>query len=224
MVRDRQHRAVRAELTRRLGQRGLQLTQALLAHGGDRLGRRTAQGLLGGQPVLGVDHGHDDRGARLQLVAEAMLDAALHLVPGEPAGQGTGRPADHDGGQHRRREQADDQADAAAPPQALAAQMVTRLSDADLAAEVALGQDHAFRPDRPVLHQPYQRIEVALGRLGGLVSRHDHVEGVTHGSILSEQSGTVLTCLRVIPAARYSRLRSTARSRACARDATPSLW
>ncbi len=49
------------------------------------------------------------------------LEAAVHLVLGEPAGDAAGRCAHGDGAQQGRRSQADEHAHAAAPPGALAA-------------------------------------------------------------------------------------------------------
>ncbi len=179
-VGDRQHRAVRAELARCLRQGGLQLPQALLAHRGDRLRQRTGQCPLGGQPVIAVDHRDDDRGARGELVTKALLDAAVDLVLSELADQAAHRAADGNRCEQRRREQAHHQADATAPPQALAAQVVAGLGQLHLAVGVMLDQDHALRPDRFVLDQPHKRVKVLLGQPSGRVRSHDHIEGIPH--------------------------------------------
>ena len=76
-----------------------------------------------------------------------------------------GRGADGDGGEQRRRRQADEHADAAAPAEALAAEVVAGLADVDLAVRVALDEDHALGPDLLLLDELHQRVEVLLGRL-----------------------------------------------------------
>jgi hypothetical protein len=94
---DRQHGAVRAELPDRLRQGLLQLGQVVPVHGGDRLCWRSGERLLGGHLVVTVDDRDDYRGARLELVADSVLDAAVHPVPGERADQAAGGRADSDG-------------------------------------------------------------------------------------------------------------------------------
>ena len=102
------------------------------------------QRVNGGETVVAVDDGDDDRGTRRELVTEACLDAALQLVPGEPADQAPGGGAHHDGGEHRRGEEAHDQADTTAPAQALAAQVVAGLGHLYLAVGMVLDQDDPF--------------------------------------------------------------------------------
>ena len=178
---DGQHGAVGDELERGLGKGVLEAAHALLVHGGDRLGRRAGERPLGGQAVLVVDHGDDGGRARLELLAEAALHAALDLVVHELADEAAGRGADGDGGEQRRSRQADEHADAAAPAQALAAEVVAGLADVDLAVHVALDEDHALGADLLLLDERYQRVEVLLGRLQRRIGCHDHVVAVTHG-------------------------------------------
>ena len=99
----------------------------------------------------------------------------------ELADQAAGRGADGDRGEQRRRRQADEHADAAAPAEALAAEVVAGLADVDLAVRVVLDEDHALGPDLLLLDERYQRVEVLLGRLHCRIGGHDHVVGVTHG-------------------------------------------
>ena len=178
---DRQHRAVGDELERGLGKGVLEAAHALLVHRDDRLGRRAGQRPLGGQAVLVVDHGDDGGRTRLELLAEAALHAALDLVVHELADQTAGRGADGDGGQERRSREADEHADAAAPAEALAAEVVAGLADVDLAVRVALDEDHALGADLLLLDERYQPVEVLLGRLRCRIRGHDHVVAVTHG-------------------------------------------
>jgi hypothetical protein len=63
--------------------------------------------------------------------------------------------------------------------------VVTGVADAYLPVRVVLDQDHALRPDRLVLDQPDQRVEIPLGRPDGRIGRHDHVEGVAHCLLLT---------------------------------------
>ena len=178
---DRQHRAVGDELERGLGERALEAAHALLVHGRDRLGRRAGERLLGGQPVLVVDHGDDGGCARLELLAEAALHAALDLVVHELADQAAGRGADGDGGEQRRRGQADEDADAATPAQALAAEVVAGLAHVDFPLRVTRDEDHTLRPDFLLPDERDQGVEVLLGRLHCRIRSHDHVITVTHG-------------------------------------------
>ena len=71
----------------------------------------------------------------------------------ELADEAAGRGADGDGGEQRRRRQADEHADAAAPAEALAAEVVAGLADVDLAVRVALDEDHALGPDLLLLDE-----------------------------------------------------------------------
>jgi hypothetical protein len=98
----------------------------------------------------------------------------------EFADQAARRAADYDRAQQGRREQAHDQAHAAAPPHALPAQVVTGLGDLHLAVCAMLNQDHALGSDRLVLHPQHQGVEVLLRRPSRRVRRHDHVKHVSH--------------------------------------------
>ena len=183
-VRDRQHGAVGVELAGRLRQRVLQAPDALLVHLDDRLGRR-GQGALGGQAVLLVDHRDDGGGARLELVAHTRLEAAVDLVLGEPADHAAGGGADGDRAEHRRRRQADEHADAAAPAGALAAQVAAGVGDVDLAGLVARDEDHPVGLDLLLLDEPNELVEVLLGRLERRVAGQDQIECVAHGPSLA---------------------------------------
>jgi hypothetical protein len=166
--------------TRRLGEGALQPAKAVLVHRRDGLGRRAGERLLGGETIVFVDDGDDRRRARLELLAEPRLEAALDLVLGELADDAAGRRADCRRGEQRRRRQADQDADAAAPAHALAAEVVAGLRDADPAVLVVLDEDHALALDLLVLDELDQPVEVLLGRLDGLVAGHDHIEPVSH--------------------------------------------
>ena len=120
-----------------------------------------------------VDDRDDGRRARLELLAEALLEAAVDLVLGELADDAAGGGADGDRGEQRRRGQADEDADAAAPAHALAAEVVAGLRDADLAALVVLDEDDALALDLLVLDELHQPVEILLGRLDGRVAGHD---------------------------------------------------
>ena len=84
-------------------------------------------------------------------------------------------------GEQRRRRQADEHADAAAPAHALAAEVVAGLRDADLAALVVLDEDQALALDLLVLDELHEPVEVLLGRLDGRIRGHDERERVAHG-------------------------------------------
>jgi hypothetical protein len=105
-------------------------------------------------------------------------------VLGEPADQAAGGGADRDRAEQGRREQADQEADAAAPAQALAAQVVARLGHGDLATLVFFDEDDAFALDLLALDQLHEPVKVLLGRLDGRVAGHDDVIRVAHGSLL----------------------------------------
>ena len=182
-VGDRQHRAVGIELACRLGQRLLEAPDALLVHGDERFGRRV-QRPLGGETVLIVDHRDDRGGARLELVAHASLEATVHLVLGEPADQRTSAGADGDRAEHGRRRQADEHADAAAPPGALAAEVAARVGHVHHAGCVACDEDHAVGLDLFLLDEPHERVEVLLGLLKRRVAGQDQVECVAHDRLL----------------------------------------
>ena len=119
-VRDRQHRAVGAELAGGRRQRLLEGADAVVLHLGDGLHRRAGQRLLGRQPVGVVDDGDDAGRARRELLPDPRLDAALYTVPGERARHAAGRRPDHGRGEQRRREQADHDTHPAAPAESLA--------------------------------------------------------------------------------------------------------
>ena len=155
-----------------------------LVHRGDRLGRRAGERLLGGQLVVGVDDGDDGGRARLELLAQAGLEAAVDLVLGEPADDAAGRGADGDGASSGGAARPTSDADAAAPARALAAQVVAGVGDVDLAGLVAADQDHAVGPDLLLLDELAQLVEVLLGRLERRVGGQDQVVGVAHNASL----------------------------------------
>jgi hypothetical protein len=189
LVRDRQHGAVGAELAGRLCERLLQPAETVFVHRGDGLGRRAGERALGLEPVLLVDDRDYCGGAGLELLAQTLLEPAADLVPGEPADEAAGGGADGDRGQQRWSREADEHAHAAAPAHALAAEMVTGLGHADLAALVVLDEDEALALDLLVLDESHEPVEVLLGRLGGRVRGHDDRECVAHWSLLGPRDG-----------------------------------
>ena len=153
-----------------------------LSIGATDLASASPSAMLGGEPVFGLDHGDDRSGARLELVAHALLEAALHLVFGELADDAAGSDADGDRGEQRRSREADEHAHTAAPAHALAAEVVAGLRDADLAALVVLYEDETFALDCLVLDERDERVEVLLGRFKCRVGCQDQIERVAHGS------------------------------------------
>ena len=111
------------------------------------------------------------------------LEPAVDLVLGELADDAAGGGADGDRGEQRRRGEADQDAHAAAPAHALAAEVVAGLRDADLAALVVLDEDDALALDLLVLDELHQLVEVLLGCLDALIAGHDDRERVAHWSL-----------------------------------------
>ena len=149
----------------------LRPAQPFLSIGATDLAGEPASACSAASRSLVVDD-RDDRGrARLELLADARLEAALELVLGELADHAAGGGADGDRREQRRRGEADQDADAAAPAHALAAEVVAGLRDADLAALVVLDEDHAVALDLLVLDELHELVEVLLGRLDAPGSR-----------------------------------------------------
>ena len=164
-VGNRQHGAIGIELARGFGQGILETFIVTVA---TDLAGESAMACSAARRSSLADDGEDGRHARLELLAEATLDAALQLVLGELADQRAGRSAHDHRGQHRRGDQTDEETDAAAPAHALAAQVVAGLVDDDLALLVFLDQDHAVGLDLLALDELHQRVEVLLRRLDSL--------------------------------------------------------
>ena len=181
-VGDRQHGAIGVELAGRFGEGVLEAAHTLLVHRGDRLGRGAAQRHLGRHAVCGVDHRNDRGGARLQLVAHAGLEAAVHLVLGELADDASCRGTDRGRREKRWRGKTYEHADAAAPAHALAAEMAARVGDVDFAGFIARDEDHAVGADLLVLDECDECVEVPLGRLQRRIGRQDEIERIAHWS------------------------------------------
>ena len=177
-VGDRQHGAIRVELTCGFGEGIFQVSDA--RHGGYRLGEGLGERLLGCQAAVVVDDGHDGGRARLELLAEAALQAATDFVRREFPQECAAGSTDDGGRQQGRSSQPDRDADAAAPTHTLAAQMVAGLVDGDATLLVLLYQDHALGLDLLVLDQLHQPVEVLLGRLKALVARQKNALRFAH--------------------------------------------
>ena len=80
----------------------------------------------------------------------------------ELAEQRAGRGAHDDRAQQRRRHETHEHARPGPPPHSLAAEVIARLLQVDLALGVALDEDHALRPDDLVADELHDRVEVRL--------------------------------------------------------------
>ncbi len=183
LVGDRQARAVRSELAGGFGQGGLEVGEAV--HRCDRMSRRARQRPLGGEAIVGVDQRNDRGGADGQVLAEFLVQLGVDLLLRELADESADSTADDHGAEHRRVEQPDEDADATAPSQALAAEVVGRVGDLDVALGGMFDQDDAVGPDALVGHRRAQRVEVLACGIGGRVRRHQEFEGVAHWEDLS---------------------------------------
>ena len=94
---------------------------------------------------------------------------------GELADRGAAGRADGDGGEQLRLQQPDDEPDAAAPAQAVAAHVVAGADDAHLTVLVVLDEDHALDLDLLGLDERGDGVEVALGDVEVLVGAHEDV-------------------------------------------------
>jgi hypothetical protein len=159
--RDGQHRAVGVELAHRLGQPVLQVVEPGPSIGSDRLRRRAGEGLLGGS-----------RSSVSTMVMMAAMPG-LRLAPrpsssptracaSRTADEAAGCGPDGDRGEHRRRREADEHADAATPAHALAAEVVAGLGDATSPSSRLLDQDGALAADLLGPDAPHQLVEVLL--------------------------------------------------------------
>ncbi len=131
---------------------------------------------LDDETVVGVDERDDHGPTGGELLAQVLPEARIDLLLGEPAHEPTHRPTDDDGAEHRRVEEADEHADAATPPEALAPEMVGGVGHLHLPVGSVFDEDDAVGRDRPVGHECRQRIEVVLGRIDRRVGRHDQFE------------------------------------------------
>ena len=123
-IRDRQHRAVRAELPHRLAERLLQRAHALLVALDDRPEQRARERLLDTEPLLVVEDRDDPGRPRRQVLADLVAKLLLDLVAGEPAQHPARDRPDGDGREQRRREQANREPDPAAPARSFTAEVV----------------------------------------------------------------------------------------------------
>ena len=119
---------------------------AVLVGLGDGLRGRARQRLLDREPVLVVEDRDDTRGPRRQLVGDP-FHARLHLRSANLPISAADGAADRDRGQERRREEANDQADTGAPPEALPAQVVAVLDDGDRTIGIVGDQDRSLDLD-----------------------------------------------------------------------------
>ena len=130
---DRQHRAVRAELPHRLGERLLQGGGALLVALDDRAEQRARERLLDTEPLLVIEHRDDPGRSRRQVLADLVVDVLLDPVVDELADHPARDRPDRHRRQQRRREQTNREPDPAAPAQSLATEVVARLPHRDTA-------------------------------------------------------------------------------------------
>ena len=107
-----------------------------------------------------VEHRDDGGRARLERLADLVVEAGLHLVLGEAPDDPAGGRADHGRRQQRRRREAHEEAHRAAVAQALAAQVVAGLLDDDLAVQVMGDEDGALDLDGLRLDLGDERLEV----------------------------------------------------------------
>ena len=179
-VGDRQGRTIRAELAGSFCQGILELLQAIFIHLGNRLRGRVGERPFGGQPIIALDHREDGRRAWLELIAEAFLNAAIELVLGELADQGTCCRADGDRSKQRWREEADHEANTSTPAHALATHVVAGLGHTHFTVRVMLDEDHPLGPQSLVFDQLDDGLKVLLGRLEALIASHDDIKGIFH--------------------------------------------
>jgi hypothetical protein len=182
-VGDRQDRAIGVELAHGLAERRLEAAQqALLVGVHEGLGRGARQRLLDRQPVLLGEHGDDPSGAWRERLAHLVVEAALELVVGELAHDAAGGGADDHRGKQGRREQADHEADAAAPPETLATGVVAGVQEGDAAVLLVRDEDDALDLDLLRLDELAHAVEVLVCGVDVLVGSYQYVHGaVAHG-------------------------------------------
>ena len=114
----------------------------------------------------------------------------------ELPGQCAGGRADDGRRQERRSEQPDDQTDAGAGLDALAAEVVAGLLHVHLALGVLDDERHAVGDDLAVACELDVGVEVLLRQIGDEVHRYQHVQllFVTHGVPLSRSSQALAAC------------------------------
>ena len=174
-IRDRQHRAVRAELPHRLGERLLQRADALLVALDDRPEQRARERLLDTEPLLVVEDRDDPGRPRRQVLADLVVDLLLDPVVDELADHPARDRPDGDRREQRRREQADREPDAAAPARPLAAEVVAGLLHRDAAVLRVRDEDDALDRDLLVLDERDQRLEVLRRLVDVLVAGDEDV-------------------------------------------------
>jgi hypothetical protein len=186
-VAQREDGAIGFELAGGLGQRGAKVAERPACHLHPGLRRRARERLLGGQQVVLGDEGEDHGGARLQLLAEPGLEPTFDPVLRELPDQSAGGRADGDGGEQRRRREADQHTHAATPPGALPPELVAGVRDDHPPVVVALHEHRAVGSHVLGGDQPDQAIEVTRCRVDRLVRRQDQVHSLTHRSLLARR-------------------------------------
>jgi hypothetical protein len=174
-IRDRQHRAIGLELAHRPRQRVLQRAHALLVALHHRAQQGAGERLLDAEPLVAGEDGDDPRRARRQVLADLVVDLVLDPAVDELPDHAAGDRPDTDRREERRREQPDGETDPAAPARALAAEMVARLLDGDVAVPVVRDQDGALDLHLLVRHPGDERLEVPGRRADVLVARYEDV-------------------------------------------------
>ena len=119
----------------------------------DREEHGPLEGLLDTEPLLVVEDRDDAGRPRRQVLADLVVDLLLDPMVDEPADHPACDRADGDRGEHRRREQADGEPDAATPAGALPATVVASLPDGDASVLAMRDEDDALDRDLLRLHQ-----------------------------------------------------------------------
>ena len=176
-VRDRQHRAVRAELSHRLAEGLLQCAHALLVALDDRPDQRARERLLDTEPLLVVEDRDDPGRPRRQVRADLVLKLLVDLVAGKSADHPARDRPDGDRREQRRREQAHRKPDAASPAHSLAAEVVAGPLHRDAAVLRMRHEDDALDRDLLVLDERDQCLEVFRRLVDVLVTGNEDVSG-----------------------------------------------
>ena len=176
-IRDRQHRAIGAELPHRLAERLLQCAHALLVALDNRAEHGARERLLDTEPLLVVEDRDDPGRPRRQVLADLVVKLLLDLVVGESADHPARDRPDCDRREHRRREQAHREPDAAAPACSLAAEVVARLLHGDAAVFLVRDEDHALDLDFLLLDERDERLEVLRRLVDVRVTGNEDIGG-----------------------------------------------
>ena len=175
LVRDREHGAVRDELAHRLRETVLKRLQALLVRLDDRLRERSRQRLLDAEPLRVVERRDDPGRPGREVLADLVVHLGLDPVIDEPADQAARDRAHGRRREQRRRGQADENADGAAPLDSLAAAMIGRLLHGHAAVLGVRDQDGSLHLDLLALDGLGQRVEVARRCVDVRVSAHQDI-------------------------------------------------